>query len=92
MTINGELPNKFRILFCKEIDMYTTKQAIKILLNKPLGLTFIMESNPNIHIFKCIDGTICKGEYGSGHIITIDHNSFPNEIWLIDFKGSKFRE
>ena len=73
-------------------NMYTTKQAIKILLNKPLGLTFIMESNPNIHIFKCIDGTICKGEYGSGHIITIDHNSFPNETWLIEFKGSKFRE
>ena len=47
--------------------MYTTKQAIKILLDKSAGLTFVMSSNRNIHIFKDINGFICRGEYGNGY-------------------------
>lgn len=71
--------------------MYTTKQAIEMLLKCRMGLTFVMIDNPNIHIFKSIDGEICKGEYGNGIIITINNCSFPNELWRIDFEGSNLR-
>lgn len=71
--------------------MYTTKQAIDMLLKCRVGLTFVMIDNPNIHIFKSFSGEICKGEYGNGAIIMINSCSFPNELWRIDFKGSKFK-
>lgn len=71
--------------------MYTTKQAIKILLDKSAGLTFVMSSNRNIHIFKDINGFICRGEYGNGSIDKLSYESYPFELWEIDFYGSKFR-
>lgn len=72
--------------------MYTTRQAIKMILDKPIGLTFVMSSNRNIHIFKDINGFICKGEYGDGSIVRLNDESYPFELWEIDFFGSKFRE
>lgn len=69
--------------------MYTTAQAIKILLNKPFGLSLIMKNNPNIHIFKCVEGEIYKGEYGDGATIKFNPENYKDEIWIIDFKGSR---
>lgn len=68
--------------------MYTTGEAIEMLVKSELGLTFKMVGNENIHIFKCIDNTICEGEYGSGLIVELQEGIYPFELWEIDFEGS----
>lgn len=61
--------------------MYTTKQAIEILLKNKAGLTFKMVSNENIHIFRDVYGTICKGEHGDGLIVKLDDELYKLEFW-----------
>ena len=64
--------------------MYTTEQAIKILIKSNVGLTFKMVGNENIHIFKTVDNKICKGEYGDGRIIDLEEGMYNSELWSIE--------
>lgn len=71
--------------------MFTTKEAFELILKSKIGLTLVMSSDPNIHIFKNVDGGVSRGIYGDGSIINIHPDSYPYEKWTIDFNGSKFR-
>ena len=68
--------------------MYTTNEAIELLIKNELGLTFKMVGNENIHIFKCIDNKICKGEYGDGLIVDLKDGMYTFELWEIDYEES----
>ena len=68
--------------------MYTTKQAISILLKSRMSLTFKMVNNNNIHIFKNVNEKICRGEYGDGWIVELENGIYDNELWDIDFRGT----
>lgn len=68
--------------------MYTTSQAIDLLLKSKMGLTLKMLSNENIHIFKDIDGRICRGEYGDGLIVELEYGLYASELWKVDSEGS----
>lgn len=73
--------------------MFSLNEAIEMLINKPMGLSFVWSGNENVHIFKDIDGEICKGEYGDGKIFLLKdprvNGRYTAGKWKIDFKGSK---
>lgn len=71
--------------------MYTTKEAIELLMKKPLGLTLMLKHNNNIHIFKTVDDEIYIGEYGNGQVYDFNRYKYKYLFnkWVIDFRGSK---
>lgn len=48
--------------------LFTTKDAVKCLLNTPLHVQFLRSDDKDIHIFKSNYGNICMGIYGDGEI------------------------
>ena len=60
----------------------TTAQAMKYLIEKELGITLILSSNVNVHIFKDVKGIISKGEYGNGDIVEFDYWNYKDSNWI----------
>lgn len=61
---------------------YDTGQAMEMLLNSKKRLVFLLESNPNIHIFKIRQGIVYKGEHGDGEIVEFDYWNYNLERWI----------
>lgn len=68
--------------------MFTTKEAVQTLLDRPLGLTLKMINNPNFHIFKCVSGLIYQGEIGGCCFSVFNVDKHPTELWEVDYETS----
>ncbi|MFW6007899.1 MAG: hypothetical protein ACOCP8_01430 [archaeon] len=72
-----------------------TFEMIQYLLkSKDIKETFIKLTNPNIHVFKCVDGQICYGIHGDGAIRIFKLNCTVEELsteWSLikDYKKYK---
>lgn len=83
----------------KNKKIYNTFEMVQYLLrSKNTKETFIKLTNPDFHVFKCIDGQLCYGIYGNGAINIFKLKCNVKELcteWILEkeykkhYKGKK---
>ena len=72
--------------------MYTTRQAIDMLVKNEIGLIFKMAADKNTHIFKTVDGKICRGVYRNDSVVDLEDGLYATELWEVDYENSKAKD